>query len=79
MDQLRSTEETNGLAPTRSSVVCSKHFTKDCFLFGSATVEKYKTPRLKRDEFGICVFPTLGTKLSGAESERTKRIKRRVS
>ena len=34
---------------TRQSVVCSKHFTEDCFLFGSATVEKYKTPRLKRD------------------------------
>ena len=65
--------------PTRSSVVCSKHFTEDCFQFGSATVEKYKIPRLKRDEFGVCVYPTLDTKLSSTESERTKRIKNRVS
>ena len=65
--------------PTRSSVVCSKHFTEDCFNYGSATVEKYKTPRLKRDEFGICVYPTLDTKLSSEESERTKRMKQRVS
>ena len=65
--------------PTRSSVVCSKHFTEDCFDYGSATVEKYKTPRLKRDEFGICVYPTIDTKLSSGESERTKRMKQRVS
>jgi hypothetical protein len=65
--------------PTRSSVVCSQHFTDDCFQFGSATVEKYKNPRLKRDEYGICVYPTLDTKLSSSESERTKRMKRRVS
>ena len=65
--------------PTRSSVVCSKHFTEDCFDYGSATVEKYKTPRLKRDEFGSCVYPTIDTKLSSGESERTKRMKQRVS
>ena len=41
--------------PTRLLVVCSKHFNEDCFQFGSATAEKYKIPRLKRDEFGICV------------------------
>ena len=65
--------------PTRSSVVCSKHFTPECFEYGSATVEKYKTPRLKRDEFGVCVYPTLQTNQipDFAESERAKRVKRR--
>ena len=65
--------------PTSSLVVCSKHFTQDCFVYGSESVEKYKTPRLRRDEHGICVFPTVDTnQLSdSAESERTSRIKRR--
>ena len=66
--------------PTSSSVVCSRHFTDDCFVYGSESVEKYNTPRIKRDEHGICVFPTVDTnQLSGsAESERTSRIKRRA-
>jgi hypothetical protein len=65
--------------PTSLSVVCSKHFTEDCFVYGSESVEKYNTPRLKRDEHGICVFPTVDTnQLSGsAESEHTSRMKRR--
>ena len=65
--------------PTSSSVVCSKHFTEQCFEHGSESVERYKTPRLKRDEHGICVFPTLDTnQLSGdVESQRTSRMKRR--
>ncbi|XP_028413671.1 THAP domain-containing protein 1-like [Dendronephthya gigantea] len=65
--------------PTPSSVVCSQHFTEDCFQFGSDVVKKYKTPRLKRDEHGICVYPTIDTKLTGAEdSERTKHAKQRA-
>ncbi|XP_028418516.1 uncharacterized protein LOC114543919 [Dendronephthya gigantea] len=65
--------------PTPSSVVCSKHFTNDCFEYGSATVSKYKTPRLKRDELGVSVYPTLQANqiLGSTESERTKRMKRR--
>ena len=65
--------------PTRSSVICSKHFTEDCFEYGSSTVAKYKTPRLKRDHIGVSVFPSLDTNqiLDSAESERTKRMKRR--
>ena len=65
--------------PTRLAVVCSKRFTPECFEYGSATVEKYKTPRLKRDEFGVCVYPTLQTNQTPhfAESERVKHIKRR--
>ena len=64
---------------TRASVVCSKHFTSDCFEYGSATVERYKTPKLKKDEFGVCVFPTILTNQvpDSTESGRTKRIKRR--
>ena len=65
--------------PTRSSVVCSKHFTSDCFEYGSATVEKYKTAKLKRDEFSVCVSPTLQTSQvpDSTESKHTKRIKQR--
>ena len=66
-------------SPTISSVVCSKHFTEDCFEYSSESVEKYKTPRLKRDELGICVFPTVDTNqlFGNVESERTSRLKRR--
>ena len=65
--------------PTRASVVCSNHFTEECFEYGSATVPRYKTPRLRRDQNGICVFPTLDTNRTtrSEESERTKRAKRR--
>ena len=65
--------------PTQHSVVCSKHFTKECFEYGSVAVEKYKTPRLKKDSYWVCVFPTLDTNDTSAsvESERTKRVKRR--
>jgi hypothetical protein len=65
--------------PTRSSAVCSKHFTEDCFEYGSSTVPRYKTPRLNRDDIGVSVFPSLDINqiLGSPESERTKRIKRR--
>ena len=65
--------------PRRASVVCLKHFTSDSFENGSATVERYKTPRLKRDDFGVCVYPNIETNQvpDSTESERTKRIKRR--
>ena len=43
-------------APTISSVVFSQHFAEECFEYGSDSVEKYKPPRLKRDEHGICVY-----------------------
>ena len=61
---------------TRGTVVCSKHFTEDCFEYGSDTVEKYKTPRLKKDNLGVCVFPTLATSAeTSVESKRTRRAK----
>ena len=28
-------------------LVCSKHFTEECFVYGSESVEKYNTPRLQ--------------------------------
>ena len=63
---------------TRGTVVCSKHFTEDCFEYGSDTVEKYKTPRLKKDNLGVCVFPTLATSAeTSVESKHTRRAKRR--
>ena len=73
-------KETNGRQHVhQSSVVCSKHFTEDCFEYATITVEKYKTPKLKKDSYGVCVFPTLDTNSTSesVESERTKRVKRR--
>ena len=65
--------------PSSLSVVCSKHFTDECFIYSSESVEKYMTPRLRRDEHGICVFPTIDTNqlTANAKSERTSRVKRR--
>ena len=46
--------------PSRSSVICSNHSSKDCFEYGSETVGTYKVPKLKRDEYGFCVFSKEG-------------------
>ena len=32
---------------------------KDCFEYGSETVGTYKVPKLKREEYGVCVFPNI--------------------
>ena len=64
--------------PSFGSVVCSEHFTEDCFAYGSDTVEKYKVPRLKRDEIGITAIPSVLSKASEDEtSARALRIERR--
>ena len=42
-----------------SSVMCSNHFSKDCFEYGSETVGTYKVPKLKREEYGVRVFPNI--------------------
>ena len=66
--------------PSPGSVVCSYHFTKDCFEYGSDTVEKYKTPKLKRDEKGICVVPSLlSNKATSVPSERSLRRQHRAN
>jgi len=49
--------------PTRNSSLCSRHFTEDefihCFTFADETSGKPIIPRLKRDELGVNVFPTV--------------------
>lgn len=64
--------------PSLGSVVCSDHFIKDCFVYGSDTVEKYKTPKLKRDEVGISVVPSLLTKATTESSDRSLRMRHRA-
>ncbi len=64
--------------PSFGSVVCSEHFTEDCFEYGSNTVEKYKVPKLKRDDIGITAVPSVLSKASEVEtSARASRIQRR--
>ncbi|CAB4011359.1 uncharacterized protein LOC110233295 isoform X1, partial [Paramuricea clavata] len=63
--------------PSSGSVVCSKHFTEDCFEYGSHTVPLYKTPKLKRDEIGITAVPSLMPKATCLDSERNVRLQRR--
>ena len=63
--------------PSASSVVCSQHFTEDCFEYGSDTVEKYKVPKLTRDEIGITAVPSLLPKATSLASERTLRKQQR--
>ncbi len=63
--------------PSASSVVCSEHFAEDCFEYGSSAVEKYKVPRLKRDEIGITAVPSLLAKETSLGSERSMRVQRR--
>ncbi|XP_028401052.1 THAP domain-containing protein 10-like [Dendronephthya gigantea] len=63
--------------PSASSVVCSKHFAEECFDYGSSTVEKYKTPKLKRDKIGVTAVPSLLPEATSFDSERTMRLQRR--
>ena len=43
--------------PSRWSVIWLNNFSKDCFEYGFETVGTYKDPKLKRDEYGVCVSP----------------------
>ena len=49
--------------PTRNSSLCSRHFTEDDFIcrftIADETSGKPIIPRLKQDELGINVFPTI--------------------
>lgn len=49
--------------PTQNSSICSKHFTEDDYMrrftFADSFTNKLIMPRLKRDEFGINVFPSV--------------------
>ena len=50
-----------------------KSFLEDCFEYGSETVGTYKVPKLKRDEYGVCVF------LKEKDSDCAKRMKQRAA
>lgn len=63
--------------PSLSSVVCFEHSKESYFDYGSATVGKYKVPKIKRNDIGIIVVPTLQLKVTCLESKRSKRIQRR--
>ena len=48
--------------PSRTSVVCSKHFVNEDFerqFVVAPEASKPAVPRLRRDEFGVYVWPTL--------------------
>ena len=51
---------------SRNSSICSKHFTKDDFIRRSGFVDEVSNkpiiPRLKRDDLGINVMPTVHAK-----------------
>ena len=64
--------------PSVSSVVCSEHFAEECFEYSSSTVEKYKIPKLKRDEVGVTAVPSLLPKATSLDSERSMRIQHRA-
>ena len=69
--------------PSGNSAVCSKHFKPEDFTIRFTLLPGHKKPmipRLKKDEIGICVCPSLQT---GALAEENKpssdRKKRKVS
>lgn len=69
--------------PEEGSSVCSKHFNPEDFLrlfFMLPGQEKPVIPRLKRDGFGVDVFPTVQSLSSlSSESKLSERSRRRVS
>ena len=54
--------------PGFGSIICSEHFTEDCFEYGSYTVLKYKVSRLKWDEIGVTALPSVISKASEDET-----------
>ena len=61
--------------PSKHSHVCSKHFREDDFTVRIlGLMEEDVGRRLRRDEIGVCVFPTIQSSDSkAAESKRSKR------
>lgn len=66
--------------PTKYSIICSDHFKPEDFsrrftLFEGDSESSVGNKVLKRDEFGICVFPTLmPAAVARHMSEREKRM-----
>ena len=65
--------------PSKTSVVCSRHFKADDFdrRFFSLPGQSSAFPWLKRDEIGICVYPSIHPN-STVEAPVTKRSRRKV-
>ena len=64
--------------PSKGSSICSKHFQPDDFTIRFALLSgqgKPMIPRLKRDDLGVCVFPTIQSGATADEhvSERKRR------
>ncbi|XP_044171604.1 uncharacterized protein LOC122955935 [Acropora millepora] len=59
--------------PTKSSVICSKHFKPDEFVRNYTLLKDQEAPSipyLERDSFGITAFPTVHTGVNVAEDEQ---------
>ena len=59
--------------PSKSSVICSKHFKPDDFVRNYTLLKDQKAlsiPYLERDSFGITAFPTVHTEVHVAEDEQ---------
>ena len=66
--------------PTKYSAVCSKHFRDDDYevMFPGLTNVNLQR-RLRKDELGICVFPTIQAPcVSGESKPESKRAERKV-
>jgi hypothetical protein len=67
--------------PSKGSSICSKHFKPDDFTIRFTFLpgqEKPLIPRLKRDEFGVCVHPTVQSTPPDNEEGFSKRQRRQV-
>ena len=59
--------------PSKSSVICSKHFKPDDFVRNYTLLkdqEALSIPYLERDSFGITAFPTVHIEVHVAEEEQ---------
>ena len=68
--------------PTKNSVVCTKHFRVQDLekRFTNLPGQKPAVPRLTRDSFGVCVYPTLhATSTPKYESESSESPKVSIS
>ena len=67
--------------PTPSSSICSRHFTEDDYMrrftFVDEVSKKPIMPRLKRDEIGVCVVPSVHAEAVSKKPVETESAKRR--
>ena len=71
-----------GWEPTKHSVVCSKHFKPDDYIYRYSFVpelSKPSVPRLRKDQLGPIVFPTIHLIDKASEAlPLSRRFKRKV-